>query len=83
MEIENQGGARARVKSVEVLNVEPTSRDGTFRCVWIAGGSVGHWGHVHYRRNRYEALLTIEPRDGAWKLAGMELLEERRLDDRT
>ena len=83
MEIENQGGARARVKSVEVLSVEPAGRDATYRCIWIAGGSVGHWGHVHYRRNRYEAMLTIEPSNGVWKLAGMELLEERRLDDRT
>ncbi len=83
MEIENQGGARARVKQVEVLSVERAEGVGSYRCVWTAGGSVGHWGHVHYRRNRYEALLTIAPVDGAWKLAAMELLEERRLDDRT
>ena len=47
----------------------------------LAGGtgSVGHWGHVHQRRNRYRADLSVAPRDGAWKITELEILEESRL----
>ena len=43
-------------------------------------GSVGHWGHIHIRKNQYEANITVEPMDGAWKITGLELLEEKRID---
>ena len=33
----------------------------TCRTVWTVAGSVGHWGHLHTRRNRYEAVLTVRP----------------------
>ncbi len=42
-------------------------------------GSVGHWGHVHERVNRYRGLLTIEPLGGVWKLVAAEVLEEERI----
>jgi hypothetical protein len=42
-------------------------------------GSVGHWGHLHERRNRYRAMLEVVPREGLWKLAELEILEEERL----
>ena len=42
-------------------------------------GSVGHWGHIHQRRNRYTAEFTVRPVDGAWKIMGLELLDEERL----
>jgi hypothetical protein len=41
---------------------------------------VGHWGHIHTRQNRYEAVVTIEPVEGAWRITGLELLEEERID---
>ena len=47
---------------------------------WTALGTVGHWGHVHTRKNLYQAMLTVEPVDGAWKITALELLEEKRLD---
>jgi hypothetical protein len=47
---------------------------------WTAQGTVGHWGHVHTRRNRYHAIVTVEAVDGAWKITGMEVLEEQRID---
>jgi hypothetical protein len=40
---------------------------------------VGHWGHIHQRRNRIRAELTVARQDGAWKLVSMEMLEEERL----
>jgi hypothetical protein len=46
---------------------------------WNVAGSVGHWGHIHQRRNRYRAELKVAPIDGAWKLVGVEILEEERI----
>ena len=58
-----------------------TSDGGGFvaRTTWNVTGSVGHWGHVHQRRNQYRAELDIKPVDGAWKLVEIEILEEERL----
>jgi hypothetical protein len=79
------GGARARVKEVEILDVDvnhPGNRPLglLFRATWTAMGSVGHWGHIHIRKNQYEANITVEPVDGAWKITNLELLEEKRID---
>ncbi|MGI9241422.1 MAG: hypothetical protein ACR2RV_11515 [Verrucomicrobiales bacterium] len=46
---------------------------------WECYGTVGHWGHKHTRRNKYRAELQIEPVDDQWKISGMEILEEDRL----
>ena len=43
-------------------------------------GTVGHWGHIHMRKNQYEANINVEPVDGAWKITELELLEEKRID---
>jgi len=79
------GGARARVKEVEILAVDvnqladhPLGR--LFHAKWTATGTVGHWGHIHTRKNQYEANIAVEPLDGAWKITGLELLEEKRID---
>jgi hypothetical protein len=45
-----------------------------------AMGTVGHWGHIHTRKNQYEANITVEPVDGSWKISSLELLEEKRID---
>jgi hypothetical protein len=79
------GGARARVKEVEILDVDVNQLDNyplglLFHAKWTAMGSVGHWGHIHFRKNQYEANIIVEPVDGAWKITGLELLEEKRID---
>jgi hypothetical protein len=79
------GGARARVKEVEILNVEVNHLKDLFlglffHAKWTAMGTVGHWGHIHMRKNQYEANITVEPVDGAWKITDLELLEEKRID---
>jgi hypothetical protein len=83
LELENQGGARARIQTVEVTGTDTdTLGDGpgfTSRCTWNVTGSVGHWGHIHQRRNQYEAELTVEPVEGQWKITGLALLNESRL----
>ncbi len=79
------GGARARVKEVEILDVEVNHLKDRplgllFHAKWTAMGTVGHWGHIHMRKNQYEANITVEPVDGAWKITDLELLEEKRID---
>jgi len=79
------GGARARVKEVEILEVDVNHLDGRsldllFHARWTAMGTVGHWGHIHTRKNRYEANITVQPKDGVWKITNLELLEEERID---
>lgn len=83
LELANQGGARAKVKSVELQEVAIESADepAAFRALvtWDVNGSVGHWGHVHTRSNQYQAELLIQALDGHWKLVAMDVLQERRL----
>ena len=80
--LENQGGARAKVKRIELrdLSARPSDDGGFIADVsWEVAGSVGHWGHLHERRNGYQAELDIRPVDGSWKLVGMDVLAEERL----
>ena len=79
------GGARARVKEVKIQDVSVKNLDDRplallFHSKWTAMGTVGHWGHIHTRKNQYEANITVEPVDGAWKITVLELLEEKRID---
>jgi hypothetical protein len=82
LELANQGGARAKVKSIELVETSARAGEGggfVARATWNVHGSVGHWGHVHQRSNRYQAELEIAPVDGSWKLTGLEILDEQRL----
>jgi len=87
MELEGQGGARAKVDDVEILELVDGRINGDdaqeFRCRWNVCGSVGHWGHVHRRANQYDATLEITPVNGAWKITKIDLLDEKRLDSNT
>jgi hypothetical protein len=79
------GGARARVKEVEIQDVNVKRLKDRplgllFHSKWTALGTVGHWGHIHTRKNLYDANITVKPVDGAWKITGLELLEEKRID---
>ena len=47
---------------------------------WQASGAVGHWGHTHIRQNYYNADITIVAINGQWKITGMDLIEEKRID---
>ncbi|MCK5203147.1 MAG: hypothetical protein KAR15_04720, partial [Desulfobacterales bacterium] len=84
-EVKKAGGAQAKVKEFKILDVSASNREDRphalcFRCEWTAFGTVGHWGHIHARENQYEAFITVEPVDGAWKITNLELLEEKRID---
>lgn len=83
--IKQAGGAQAKVKAVEIKQVEARRLNdgGPLRYElagrWLASGSVGHWGHVHTRHNLYDAVVTVEAIDGHWKIAALDLLQEQRI----
>jgi len=83
LRLENQGGARVRVREVDVVGVspeEPSQPDTLrYRTKWNATGTVGHWGHTHVRTNAYDALVTLAQIGDRWKIAGIEILEEQRV----
>jgi hypothetical protein len=81
MELENQGGARVKVKRVELVEFTRSAAESGFTssCTWNVAGSVGHWGHIHQRTNQYRAALKVEPVDGTWRITELELLDETRL----
>jgi hypothetical protein len=82
LELASQGGARVKVKEIDLIEFEAKSANsGGFSATatWNVAGSIGHWGHVHQRRNQYRAELAVAPIDGEWKLIALEILEEERL----
>jgi hypothetical protein len=83
LEMEERGGARARVEAVEVeqiRSVEPVAEGGfTAEAVWVVGGTVTHFGHRHFRQNRYDARVTLVPVEEIWKIRSIELFDEERL----
>ena len=83
--IQKAGGAQAKIKSVEIEAATAERLDDhplayAIKGRWAAQGTVGHWGHVHTRRNRYDAIVTVEAVDGSWKISDLEILEEARVD---
>ena len=84
LEMEERGGARARVEAVEVQAVESVepSEQGGFGAVasWTVGGTVTHFGHRHFRENRYRALVSVVPvEDLFWKIRSIDMLQEERV----
>jgi hypothetical protein len=84
--VQKAGGAQARVKEVEIISANAERMDGLAYRIkgnWTATGTVGHWGHIHTRQNFYDAIVTVEAVDGAWKITEMELLQEKRIEPGT
>jgi len=83
LRLESQGGARVRVREVELLDVTPQEATGPgtlrYRARWNATGTVGHWGHTHMRTNSYDALMTLGRTGDQWKIADIDILEEKRV----
>jgi hypothetical protein len=85
MAVQQAGGAQAKIKEVvvEEAHARRIGADGLTYALqgrWTALGTVGHWGHVHQRKNRYDAVVTVRARDGAWKIVRLELRDEQRID---
>jgi hypothetical protein len=79
--LEGMDGTRVKVTdmAVNIDRVLPHEDGFIAEGQWTAVGTVGHWGHMHQRINRYTARLTLEPIGNAWKITGLEVLEERRM----
>jgi len=85
MAVQQAGGAQAKIKevAVEQAHAERVDGDGLSYALhgqWTALGTVGHWGHLHQRKNRYEAVITVSAQDGHWKIVGLDLGDEQRID---
>jgi len=85
--LQDQGGAVCTIQKTEVLDSEvefpsdPKAPWFSVLCRWRVYGKVGHWGHTHRRVNEHEARYTVS-RDGEeWKIAAVEVLEQKRVDD--
>jgi len=82
LELEERGGAQARVETVEILDAREIERQEPgfrVRSTWTVGGMVTHFGHRHFRQNRYDARIAIVPVAGTWKIRSVEILEQDRL----
>jgi len=83
LELQSQGGARVKVKDVDLIRVDQENLKGEIgfvaMCTWNVRGSVGHWGHIHERTNQYEARISVKPVDGQWKIFDLELMQEERI----
>ena len=81
--LKKQGGAQSKVKdiSLEALTIKPSDEDNSFiaEATWTVNGSVGHWGHIHKRSNRYEAEFVIGEVDKVWKIKTMKVYNEERI----
>ena len=86
--MEEEGGAVARVARVKPLlvEVEEIGLTGDDRpvvqltCTWRVDGLVSHWGHAHARSNVYLARWNMEETSVGWRLSGLEILEQDRVD---
>ena len=91
LEMREQGGAVARVRSISHdLNEYLPRGEGSpawpgFSCrsTWTVAGTVEHWGHIHERQNQFEAVFCVEPRDGSWKITDMSVENQQQKSQRT
>ncbi len=81
------GGAVCSIEGIDegsgrVVFPAGESALGAFRVewAWTLNGLVSHWGHLHRRRNEYEAVYEVVLDNGAWKIGNVEVLQHRRVD---
>ncbi len=91
LELRDQGGAIARIRSIEYDAGAAVARKDSvvpwpgfqYKSTWTVSGTVEHWGHVHERQNQFDAVFTIEPRDGHWKITRMDVAGQTQKSART
>jgi hypothetical protein len=83
MALENRGGARAKVDEVNIIDVFEVKKSAdqgiVADAVWTVRGSVNHFGHTHYRQNKYRALISFVSENEIWKINSIEPIEEIRI----
>lgn len=91
LRMQEQGGALLRIDEVTPIEgriLSPAGKSDDPRAFvvegrWTVSGRVEHWGHVHTRTNAYDGQLLVEPVDGLWKIARLDLLSDERIESRT
>lgn len=91
LELRDQGGAIARIRSIEYdAGAAVTRKESVvpwpgfqYKSTWTVSGTVEHWGHVHERQNQFDAVFTIEPREGYWKITRMDVAGQTQKSART
>jgi len=84
LEMQEQGGSISHIEEVRIINGKMKSfKDGfknesgfNYESLWTVKGTVEHWGHIHSRINRYQALFTIKAVNHAWKITDMQVLDQ-------
>ena len=88
MQLEQDEVASCKIRSVRILEAEPdlpaAPREPAYEVAaqWEVIGTVRHWGHGHWRTNRYSAHYRIRwaPEDG-WRIGGVTIDGQERVDD--
>ena len=88
MELEFAETLRCEIRSVKVLETIPelpeSPTEAAFDVVagWEVIGTVRHWGHGHWRTNRYSARYRVRwAEEDGWRIGAVEVLDQERLDD--
>ena len=86
LELESNGGPRVKVYEIALREAQSEATtpgvsddEVTVLANWATIGEVTHWGHTHERTNRYEARMKISPIGENWKVVGLDLLNEERV----
>jgi len=88
MQLEQDEVAACTIRSVRVLEATPVlpaaPDEPAFDVIasWEVIGTVRHWGHGHWRTNRYSARYRVrwDAADG-WRIGAVEILGQERVDD--
>ena len=88
MELEFADKLRCEIRSVKPLESTPelpeNPTEAAFDVVarWEVIGTVRHWGHGHWRTNRYSARYRVRwAEEDGWRIGAVEVLDQERLDD--
>jgi hypothetical protein len=86
LRMQEQGGAIARVKRVEVNEIALANKNQNnpdfidLDATWRVTGTVEHWGHIHTRENEYCARMKISTTPaGRCRIAGFEVTDNKRV----
>ncbi len=83
LQLSDHHSSRLRIHEVEMTDVRPVDAPGesdiSYRCKWKSRGSVGHWGHLHQRSTAHDAVITLAPEQGIWKIARLDILSSEPL----
>lgn len=82
--LRQRGGAVATIREVEPLGGDVRAGDeaGRFSVdwTWRVHCAVTHWGHTHRRVNEYRARFAVHHDGRSWRIAGMDVLDEKRVE---